>query len=426
MAVRRRVLVAAAAGASVLSFPLAQEGRAAGFQLRELSAEGVGTALAGVTARADDYSTVFLNPAGMTRLGATGVQADVTWIAPNIEFSGSGAGPDGAAFTGGDGGDAGEDKFVPAIYGVWTISPTLSAGLSLNAPFGLATRYDDGWVGRYFALESEITNAVLTPSIAWRASEHLSLGAGIQIARAEATLTRAINLSALGLPDATSKLDGDDIGYGYTLGLLYEFTPVSRIGLNYRSRIDYDLDGDVTFSGVPEAIAAALPMLRDSGVRAKVTTPDVLSLGAYHELDRHWAVMSEVSWTNWSVFKDLTIDFDDGRPADVTEENWKDSWFFSVGAEYRPWENHTFQFGVAYDESPVPSGNRTARIPDADRYWASVGYGYDLAPGRRLNLGYTHIFFDKADLAENTAAGTLTGDYSGSADILSAGIRFQF
>ena len=415
------ILIAGAA----LAAPCAGPAGAAGFQLRELSADGVGTALAGSSSRAEDLSTIYLNPAGMTRLG-TGVQADLTYVMPRIEFFGSGAGPDGVPFTGGAGGDAGEDVLVPALYGLWAFGSGLSAGLSLNVPFGLATRYDDGWVGRYFALESEIQNMVLTPSIAWKATEHLSLGAGLQIGRADATLSRAINLSALGLPDATTKLTGDDFGYGFTLGALYEFTPTSRVGLTYRSRIDYTLEGDARFYGVPEAVAALIPTLNDTGASAKVTTPDVLSLGAYHEFGPKWSGMAELSWTNWSTFRELRVAFDDGRPDDVTPENWEDSWFFSLGAEYRPWENHAFQAGIAYDESPVPEDTRTARIPDADRYWASLGYAYDFAPGRRLNLGYTHIFFDKVELAESTDSGTLSGEYSGSADIVSASVQFRF
>lgn len=414
-----------AGAAMIAALSTAGAASAAGFQLRELSADGVGSALAGATSRADDLSTIYLNPAGMTRLG-TGVQADLTYIAPSITFSGSGAGPTGVAFSGGDGGNAGESVLVPALYGLWKISPTLAAGISLNVPFGLSTKYDEDWVGRYFALESEIHNAVLTPSIAWKPTEQLSLGAGIQIGRADATLSQAINLSALGLPDAKTELTGDDISYGFTLGALYEFTPTSRIGLTYRSKIDYTLEGDAKFYDVPTGLAALIPTLNDTGAKAKVTTPDVLSLGAYHEFSPKWSGMAEASWTNWSTFKELRVSFDDGRPDTVTPENWEDSWFFSLGAEYRPWENHAFQFGIAYDQSPVPDEDRTARIPDADRYWASLGYSYDFGVGRRLNLGYTHIFFDKVDLAESTDAGTLTGDYTGSADIVSASVQFRF
>ena len=398
---------------------------AAGFQLRELSSDGMGTAMAGSSSRADDLSTIFLNPAGMMRLD-TGVQGDLAYIMPKVQFSGSGTGPTGIPFSGGDGGDAGEDKLIPALYGLWKISPDFALGLSVNVPFGLATKYNDGWVGRYFALESEISTVVVTPSIAWQATEQLSIGAGIQIGRADATLSRAINLSPLGLPDAKSELTGDDVAYGFTLGALYQFTPETRVGVSYRSRMKYSVDGSVSFSGVPAPVAAMIPTLRDGAASAEVTLPDVLSIGAYHEFSPQWSGMAELSWTNWSTFRELRVSFADGRPDDVTAENWKDSVFFSLGAEYRPWEGHAFQVGLAYDQSPVPDGSRTARIPDADRYWLSLGYAYDFSANSRLHVGYTHIFFDKVDLAENTSAGSLSGSYDGSADILSASIQLRF
>jgi long-chain fatty acid transport protein len=398
---------------------------AAGYQLREVSAVGTGNALAGSTAGAADLSTVFLNPAGMTRLTGHGVQADVNVVLPRIEFSGDAANG-GVPYSGGEGGDAGEDVVVPALYGMWDIGPTLKAGLSLTIPFGLATKYDEDWVGRYFAVESEIENYVLSPSIAWKPSDRLSLGAGLQIGRTDAKLTRAINLSPLGLSDGMSDLEGSDYGYGYTLGMLYEFTPASRIGLTYRSRIDYTLDGDADIQGVPDAVAALIPTLQDTDAEAEVTTPDVLSFGAYHEINPKWAVMSEVSWTNWSVFDELRVEFEDGRPDDVTDEDWDDSLFFSVGADYRLSETRTIRFGVAYDESPVPDDTRTARIPDADRYWVSLGYAQDFGTRGTFNVGYTHLFFEDASISETTDAGTLDGEYSGSADIVAANIVFRF
>jgi long-chain fatty acid transport protein len=399
--------------------------RAAGFQLREVSAVGTGNAFAGATAGATDLSTIFLNPAGMTQFSGHAVQADVTAVIPTINFSGT-AGIGGLTYSGGEGGDAGEDVVVPALFGLWDISPTLKAGLSLTVPFGLATQYDEDWVGRYFAIESEIQNFVLTPAIAWQATEKLSLGAGLQFGHVDAKLTQAINLSPLGLDDGLSELEGNDYGYGYTLGMLYEFTPTSRVGLTYRSRIDYTLDGDLDISNVPGFVAALNPLLQDTDGEVDLTTPDVLSLGAYHEINPKWAVMSEVSWTNWSVFDELRVDFGDGRPDSVTEEDWEDSLFFSIGADYRPMDNHTLRFGVAYDQSPVPDDHRTARIPDADRYWLSLGYSYDLGTRSTFNLGYTHIFFEDVDISETTDAGTLSGEYSGSADVVAANVMFRF
>ncbi|WP_424933279.1 OmpP1/FadL family transporter [Amaricoccus macauensis] len=395
---------------------------AAGFQLRELSAEGLGNAFAGNTAKATDLSTVYLNPAGMAHVEGSQVQGDLSAVVPTINFSGSATSPFGTPYTGGDGGDAGQDVVVPSFYGVWEINPTVKAGLSVNVPFGLSTKYDDDWVGRYFAIESEIQNMVITPSISWQATEQLSLGAGIQIGHADATLSNAVNLVGLGFPagtpDGYSKVSGSDYGYGYTLGMLYEFSPTSRIGLSYRSRIEYTLDGELSLDGIPGA--------QDVDAEADLTTPDVLSLGAYHELNPKWAVMGEVSWTNWSLFEEMRIEFDDGRADQVTVEDWDDSLFFALGADYKHAEDHTFHFGIAYDQSPVPDEHRTARIPDSDRYWVSLGYSYDFSEKGTLNLGYTHLFFDGSDIDETMDVGNLSGDYSGGADIFAASVRYRF
>ncbi|ANT60886.1 hypothetical protein AYJ57_11235 [Salipiger sp. CCB-MM3] len=414
-----------AAGALCALLPLTDRAHAAGFQLREMSAEGVGSAFSGSTAKATDLSTIYTNPAGMMRIPGAQAQFDLNYVAPTIEFSGD-AGVAGFQYSGGNSGNAGEGTFVPAFYGLFDISPTLKAGISLTVPFGLSTKYDDDWKGRYFAIDSEIQNLVLTPSIAWQATEQLSLGAGIQIGHAEATLSRAINLSQLGVGDGHTELTGDGWGYGFTLGMLYEFSPTSRVGLSYRSQAKYTLEGTAKISDVPAAIAGMVPTLNSSDAEADVTMPDIVSIGGYHEINPQWAVMGDVSWTNWSTFEELRVKFDDGRPDDVTEEKWHDSWFVSLGADYKPRENHTIHFGVAYDQSPVPDSHRTARIPDADRYWASLGYSYEFAPDRVINVGYTRIFFDEADIEETTDSGTLSGIYEGHADILSASLTYRF
>ncbi|WP_353475254.1 outer membrane protein transport protein [Salipiger sp. H15] len=414
-----------AAGAVLAFLPLTDKAQAAGFQLREMSSEGVGSAFSGSTAKATDLSTVYSNPAGMTHIPGTAAQLDLNYVIPTIRFSGE-AGIGGSEYSGGDGGDAGENKLVPAFYGLIDLTPTIKAGLSLTVPFGLATQYDEDWKGRYFAIESEIENLVLTPSIAWQATDRLSLGAGIQIGHADATLSNALNLSGLGLGDGKSELTGDGYGYGYTLGVLYDIAPTTRVGLSYRSKATYTLEGKAKISGVPDAYAAAIPALRSSDAEAEVTMPDVVSIGAYHEVNPQWAVMGDVSWTNWSTFDELRVKFDDGRADSVTDENWHDSWFVALGADYKPRDKHTIHFGVAYDQSPVPNDNRTARIPDADRYWASLGYSYEFGPDRTINVGYTHIFFDEADIEETTAFGTLKGSYEGHADILSASLTYRF
>jgi len=412
--------------AGVTALTSAGLAEASGFQLREQSTEGLGNAFAGSTAKAYDLSTIYYNPAGMTRLSGNQVGGSATWIAPVARFSGSATGAGGAATSGGSGGDAIDDAMVAAAYAFWDFSPDLKFGLAMTAPFGLRSNYEKDWVGRYHALESDVTNINLTPSVAYRLTDELSIGGGLQVGYTSARLSQALDLSGLGMSDGKATVEGSGFGVGADLGVLYEFSPSTRVGANWRSQMSYTLDGKADYR-VPAAAAALVPTLRDGDASADLTTPDTVSFGAYHAFNPQWAVMADVAWTNWSTFDELRVSYEDGRPSSVTRENWNDSWFFSVGATYRPTEHQAIHIGAAYDQTPVPDKYRTARIPDSDRYWTSLGYSYDFGDGSGLNLGYTHIFADKVSIRETTtAAGTLSGDYESHVNIVSASFVLKF
>jgi len=195
------------------------------------------------------------------------------------------------------------------------------------------------------------------------------------------------------------------------------------VGLNYRSRVMHELEGKTDYTGVVNA--GSLTNLVDSDATAKLTTPDVVSIGLYHELSPQWALMGEAQYTNWSLFDHLSIDNKTGVDTYVNED-WKDAYFFSVGATYKPSEKWKLQGGVAYDLSPVPEAHRTARIPDQDRLWLSGGVGYQLAPGMALAASYTHIFVQHSQVRETTSFGTLDGTYEGAVDIISASLKATF
>lgn len=406
----------------------AGEARASGFQLREQSSEGLGNAFAGSTAKAYNLSTVYYNPAGMTRLEGNQVAGSATWIAPVAKFSGTNTLSNGTRTSGSNGGDAIKDAAVGAVYGMWDYRPDLKFGIAVTAPFGMRSEYEENWVGRYHALHSDVTNVNVSPSVAYRVNDSLSLGGGVQVGYVKARLSQALNLNALapGSGDGLAKLEGEDIGYGFDLGALYEFTPQSRIGINWRSSMKYTLDGEATFQK-PTALAG-VASLRNSDATADLTTPDMVSVGMYHELSPQWALMSDVSWTRWSTFDELRIKYKDGRADSVTEEKWNNSWFFSLGATYTVDEKSKVHFGVAYDQTPVEDKYRTARIPDSSRYWLSAGYSYDFSPNLQSNIGYTYIFADKASINEagSASVGTLTGEYDAHVNIISASLVVKF
>jgi long-chain fatty acid transport protein len=307
------------------------------------------------------------------------------------------------------------------------------------------TDYPSDWVGRYQALYSSLTTYNIQPTVAWKVNPNLSVGAGLQIQYAEAELSQAIDFASIidastgavvyapGSVTGVGTVKGSDWSLGYTLGALYKFNQDTRIGASFRSEVNHTLTGDATTTGVP-SVSTLIALFQSTGASAALTTPAVASAGVYHQFDKRWAVMGDVSWTNWSSFKTLTVDYDNALRSDtVTEENWKDSWFVSLGVSYKPADQWTLRAGVAYDQSPVPDVYRTPRIPDSDRYWLSVGVAYDLSQTVQIAAAYTHIFAEDAtvsltdDLTGSTAfRSSLSGVYSNSVDILSMQVKVTF
>lgn len=418
---------------------VSQISHAAGFQLKEQAASFQGLSFAGATAKASDASTIFFNPAGMTRLKGQQVYGNISFIKPSSELSVSNA----TAATGGganfptsnddDGGDIGKINMVPAAYGMTTFDNGMKFGISVNTPFGLSTEYNDGWVGRYYALKSDLQTINVSPNIAFKYNDKLSLGMGAEIQYIKAELTSSINVDSFlggGAADGYTAMKGDDLAFGFRLGALYEFNEQTRLGFSYKSRIRHTLEGDIKFEDV--GALAGNANFQDASIVANIQTPDVLSVGFYHEVNDKWNVLADASWTNWSVFKNLLIkNSADGLVRQDVEENWKDSYFASLGAEYHPCNctDKTFQFGIAYDTTPIEDEYRTFRIPGSDRLWISTGYLYNWGKDKSLSIGYSHIFIDDAKVTEatNTANnGDISGTYDSSVDILALNLQMTF
>lgn len=427
---------------------------ASGFALIEQGVSGLGNAYAGGAAIAQDGSTIFYNPAGMTRIPSQLV-ASTNVIIPNFKFKNEGSTHllqpvTGVPLLGGNGGDAGVTKMVPNIYLVKKINEQVSCGLGVNSPFGLTTDYDQGWVGRYYAIKSELFTVNVNPSIAYRFNDQFSVGAGLNVSYVKADLSNAIDfgtldaIGRLGLPagalgltpqmdDGLVELKGDDWGIGWNAGMLYEFTKNTRVGLAYRSQISYTLKGDAEFFNVPAGLRP-LPIFKNGGIEAKLKTPDSLSLSLYHSFNTKWAIMGDVTWTNWSTFKELRIKFDNpNQPESVVTTDWEDTFRFSLGATFTPTNEWTFRIGTAYDQAPTPNERLiTPRIPDNDRLWLALGVGYRLNESLMFNLGYAHLFFHDARIyksvsnPEDAVRGGMRGKFSGNVDIVSADLQWVF
>jgi len=377
---------------------------ASGLQLTEQSVTGLGRAFAGGSLPNDDASSAYYNPADMMLGKGMQVQAGFTFIGITTEADDAGSTTEfparstprpssqsGIAVLANDQG--GEDNLVPNGYYIMDINDRMRFGVSLNAPFAVSTSYGKNWVGRYHAVDSELTTIDINPSLSYRVSDNLSLGFGVSAQYADATLTQALFNPTAGnrfVNDGYAELKGDDWSYGFNLGATYEFDATTRVGLSYRSRIKHTLEGDRTITNYAPIIPGGTSQI---GAKVDWTAPDWLALTAYKRLDDKWAIMGGVRWTNWSLFQELRFQYANSTQT-VIEEKWDDSWTFNIGVSYDYNPEWTFRAGYQYDQTPVQSAeHRTPRIPDSDRNAFAVGFSYRPTPQLSLDFGYMYLLF---------------------------------
>lgn len=409
---------------------------ASGFALIEQSGSGLGNAYAGGAASADDSATIFFNPAGMARLEEKQVALAGHLIKPTVHFSDNGSTAASLQTAGGTGGDAGSWAVVPNAYFAMPLNPQTRIGLGVNVPFGLQTEYNGDWIGRFQAIKSKIETVNINPSISYDINSMVSLGAGLNYQFIKGELTSAVNysaaafaaggaalLTAIGGPnqEGVSTIKGDDSAWGYNLGALININPQTRVGLAYRSKIKYKLDGTVSFDDVPAAMASS-PLLANGDVNLSIDMPDTFSVSGFHQFNDQWDFMADATWTGWGVFKQLKIDRSNGSNVQTVNENWENTWRFSAGANYHYNPKWLARAGVALDQAPVPDTHRTARIPDNDRTWFALGGQYKASADEAIDFGYARILVKGSTIADMQATagkGNLVGDYDNSVDILS-------
>jgi long-chain fatty acid transport protein len=434
-----------------LAVSLSLEVSAAGFAIQEQSITGLGRAFAGSAAVADDASTIFFNPAGLTYLSQSQINAGIHFLVPKADFDNNGSSLPpalGSAPISGSDSDGGQNAIVPNFYYAHRLNDKTVLGIGVNAPFGLVTEYDDDWVGRYHAIKSDLKTINVNPSIAFKTSDKLSVGFGINVQYVELELTQAVDFGAAcaqaflgGLPaaaacaspqnfDGKAKLEADDLSWGYNLGLIYQATPDIRFGLHYRSKISHTLDGDGEFR-IPNNSAvqtiAGLGGFDNGSVYGRTTFPETLSLAIHHQFNNKWALSADTTFTRWSRFEKLAIRSDSVDKLNSTKaENWENSLRYAIGVDYKYNSKWQFRAGVAYEETPVPSANfRTARIPDNDRKWFSLGSSYRLNEEFIIDTAYSFIHASNPKINETDDNGyTLSGEYEGNVHIFAMQIRW--
>src|SRR5574344_1519564 len=384
---------------------LTSEANAAGFLLREQSAAGIGNAFAGASAGAEDGSYSFYNPAGLTRHSGNQVSASGTAIMGTFKGQNFNSSyyPNGGDYT--PRSNHVIDKIVlPSGTVSHQFNDKLVGAISLTAPYGLITDYSTEWAGSNHGTLSDLATYNINSMLAYKFTDKFSVGGGVAVQYVDATLKnsvlKGVGSSASPLPGVVgdyatdAELTGDAVDMGYTLGALYEFSPKTRAGIGYRSAITHKIKGDIDFTDSNQLLTAK--GLVDQDITAKLTTPALLNFGVYHEINEKWAVMAEMQKTYWSSFDDLIIR--GTSMTSTTHENWKDTWFYSIGASYQVNEQWKVRAGLAFDQAVVNDRYRTPRIPDSDRKWYSTGVEYKYNENLALNLGYTFIHAEQSKI----------------------------
>lgn len=435
----RASLVAASVAAASSAY-------SAGFALNDHSATASGTALAGAAASNADISFSFWNPALFVNAKETTVYVSGAYVMPSMDVTvtgansadvnGSAAGgvaPLGTKSTN----DSVNNTLVPSVYFAKPLSDKTVAGISLNVPFGLSGDYGQDWAGRFHATETAVQDIALSFALAHRMNDWVSVGASVQLHKAEIVLESAVgsNISAAG-GEGIGRIEADDTGYGYSFGIALEPRKGTRVGLGYRSEVDFDFKGDVQYKDVTNLNAAltsaSRPNLVNTSVSDSVTLPSVLTLGLEQDLTPKLTLGLSAIKTGWGSLNGLNIDFDSSQSNSVLTFGFEDQWMYSAGLTYAYSNKLTLRTGVAMDNSPVTDEYRSARTPDGDRKWISIGGTYDFNDMTSATFAFTHVMIDDVTVnrdgsqTEDDARGTLQADYESSANVISVAMNMAF
>lgn len=436
--------VAAAALAGVF----AASAHAGGFQLSQYSARDFGLANSGGAALADDASTIFTNPAGMTRLQSMQALAGVHGVFGDGSFQNAGSTDAlGAPLQGTDGDSLYNDSFIPAaFFAAPLMDGQLWVGLGVTAPFGLNIEYPDNSMTRYQNIRTELRVIDINPSVGWRVNDWLSVGLGVSAQYADATLGSAIDFGAACLAqvepvapgtcvatgllpqqaDGRVTVEGDDWSYGWNAGVMLTPAEGTRIGLAYRSAIDHTLTGDSTFEAPPAAQAVFNPAFTDAGGSADLALPDRWSVSLYHQITERFAMTGDVTWTRWSRLQELVVEFDNPAQPDSGEVlGYRNGVRAAIGGEYQTDWDVTLRAGLAFDQGPSTAETRSARAPDSDRVVAALGASWAPVQNWIVDLGYQRIFFDDALIDQVGPAGErLVGEFDNKANVVGLSLRW--
>ncbi|WP_321283154.1 outer membrane protein transport protein [uncultured Vibrio sp.] len=408
---------------------------AAGFQLAEFSATGLGRAYAGEAAMADNASAQWRNPAMLTYLEGTQVSVGAIYVNPNLDVEGD------VNFYGNNtpasSDDFAHDAIIPNFYLSHQYNDEFAVGLALGTNYGMETDLGTGFAASHFGNEASVTTIEANLNAAYKINDAVSIGGGVRYILGEGSFgaTTPAN-NALGLPqDTTLKyMEGDDTAWGWQVGTAWQINDNHRVGFAYKSEVELKLQGHAEGLGFGFG-TPQLPQTRDDGYMY-LTLPATAELASYHQITEQLALHASFNWTDWSSFEKLEAHLDTAGTHMVKVENWEDNYRFALGATYQLQPQLALRTGIAYDTSAVSDKNRTITIPETDRTWLSIGATYDWTKDFSLDAGFTYIIAKDASIKEsrgydsdNTAeqvGGQFVGETTGNVWLIGLQANYRF
>ena len=409
---------------------------AAGFQLAEYSATGLGRAYAGEAAMADNASAQWRNPAMLTYLDGTQLSLGAIYVNPNVDVDGTVDGSaSGLPVSNASSSDFADDAIIPNFYLSHKYSDQVAIGLALGTNYGMETNLGNDFAAAHFGNQASVTTMEANLNAAYQVNQDLSIGGGVRYVMGEGSFgAKAPANNAQALPQGTDLkyMEGDDKAWGWQIGSAWQINQDHRIGFSYKSEVQLKLEGYATGAGFDLSLSNGN---RDNG-SMDLALPATAELASFHQLTEKLAIHASLNWTNWSSFEKLEAQLNTLGSKTVKIENWQDNYRLALGATYQLDPKLALRTGIAYDTSAVSDKNRTITIPETDRTWLSLGASYDLTKNFTLDGGLTYILAKDAPITESRGyasddtaqalAGQFVGETKGNIWLIGVQASYRF
>ena len=393
---------------------------ASGYSIYEQGARAMANAGA-FTARADDPSALFFNPAGIVQLKGMRFNFGTNAIfLTGSEFD--------SAVSGNSFNQVDNMAWPSNLYYTQTIGDRSAWGVALTSPFGLKTEWANDFDGRYISRESNLAVVNFNANFAWSFAKSWAAAVGADFARADIReLSRNIDFSGIGQPDGFTTLTGDGNDIGWNVALRWANDKGWRWGGSFRSKMKPEIEGDIEFENIPAVVAAFFP---NGDATADLPLPATFATGVAYVKGK-WEGEFDIVWTDWSEFDHLRIDISGvpGAPDVDQFEDWNDTYSFRLGYVYHISDAHQYRVGAYFDRNPIPDEHVRPRLPDADRTSVQVGYGFTGKGGFTLDVAYQALFFEDRNVttaSANPADPVIPGEYSNFTSLLGVNLGWKF